>query len=286
MANGAQAEIWENTAAPTWIRYVDEFDATLDPFGAAVIDRLELGAGDSVLDIGCGVGSTSMDLASRVAPGRVVGVDISQRMVTEATRRAADRGVDNVEFTVTDAQTGDFGDTPFDVAFSRVGVMFFEDPTAAFTNIRSALVSGGRLGFVCFQSPMVNPFISLPFLAAVEHLDLSPPGLDGPGPFSLWDPERTREILSSAGFTNIRIDPGPDEAVIPAVGDLTGVARRLLEQNPFTATHIAGLTDEQLTAVTGAVAGVLEPHRQGDQVRMGAGTWVVLAESPLATLSA
>lgn len=280
VANNAQAQMWDTTGAEAWIRHVDDFDATLNPFGRAVMDGLALRSGERILDIGCGVGSTSMELASRVEPGHVTGADISPRMVAEATRRATERGIVNVDFVAKDVQTGDLGSDYFDVAFSRVGVMFFDDPVQAFTNIRSAIATGGRLGFICFQDPTRNPFISQPVMAALAHLEVSPPAPGGPSPFALADPDHIREILNSAGFTNIRVDPGPDEAVIPAGAGLDAVARRLLEQNPLTAGHMAGLPDEKVASLINAVAEVLRPFSHGDEIRMGAGTWLVFADKP------
>lgn len=278
MANIEQARLWNTTGADAWIHYVDEFDATLNPFGTAVMDRLGLAPGQRVLDIGCGLGTTTRELASRVAPGQVVGADISLRMVIEARRRATSEGVENIDFLEVDAQTGDFGPAPFDVAFSRVGVMFFEDPVAAFSNIASSLTANGRLGFVCFQSPMVNPFLVVPILTAAPHLEIQfPPPPGSPSPFSLADPEAVRGILEAAGFDNVTIDPGPDEAMIPGADNIEMVARRLLEQNPSTAPRMVQLPSEKVTAATAAVSEVLAPFRDGDVIRMGAGTWIVLA---------
>lgn len=278
MANKGQAQVWNATVAEAWIRYADEFDVTLDPFGRAVMDKLELRAGERVLDIGCGVGATTIDLAARVAPGQVRGADISHPMLTEAERRAAEQGVTNVDFVEVDAQTADFGDVPFDVAFSRVGVMFFEDPTAAFMNIASHLSTEGRLGFICFQSPRANPFFVIPALTAAQHLELPPPPPRGrPGPFSLADPDVIRQILTSAGFTDITIEPGPTEAVIPGADELDSVALRLIEQNPATAVRITQLAPEEVFVATNAVAEALAPFRDNDVLRMDAGTWVVLA---------
>ncbi|MGB3410660.1 MAG: class I SAM-dependent methyltransferase [Microthrixaceae bacterium] len=278
MANIEQARLWNTTGADAWIHYVDEFDATLNPFGTAVMDRLALAPGQRVLDIGCGVGTTTRDLSSRVSPGHVVGADISQRMVTEARRRAAVEGIDNIDFIEVDAQTGDFGPTPFDVAFSRVGIMFFEDPTAAFTNIASSMAVNGQLGFICFQSPMLNPVLVVPVMTAAPHLEIQfPPPPGSPSPFSLADPEAIRGILQTAGFEDVTIEPGPDEAIIPGADNLEMVARRVLEQNPRTAPGMVQLPTEKVAAATAAVAEALAPFRDGDVLRMGAATWIVLA---------
>lgn len=280
MTEDDQATLWNNVVGDAWVRHVDAFDATLAPFGEAVIRRLDLGEGDRVLDVGCGAGTTTIGLAALVAPGEVVGVDISTRMLDEARRRATARHVTNVRLIEADVQSADLGSGVFDVAFSRFGVMFFPDPTAAFSNLASSLAPGGRLGFVCFASPMANPFIVVPVLASAPHLDLAPPSdPHAPGPFSLADSDRTATLLEAAGFSDVEIEPGPDEAVLHGADDLEGLAERLLEQNPATAARLTVVDGAFRTAAFHAAAEALGEHRDGDVVRLGAGTWIVTARS-------
>jgi SAM-dependent methyltransferase len=134
---------------------------------------LALHSGEHVLDIGCGGGETTADLASAVAPdGAVMGIDLSDAVLAFA-RRAAD-GCDRVRFVQADAQVFPFDPASFDAAFSRFGVMFFTDPTAAFVNIRRSLKPNGRLAFVCWRALEENQLDLLPLRAASAHLPPQP----------------------------------------------------------------------------------------------------------------
>jgi SAM-dependent methyltransferase len=272
-----QSEIWNGVTGDAWARHRDDYDTTLVGFGRAVMDRLPLRSGANVLDIGCGTGQATVELAQRVEPGSVTGVDISQPMLDAARRRAAEAAVGNVSFEQLNAETEPLGEARFDIAFSRVGVMFFSEPVVAFTNIRRSLVEGGRLGFVCFQEPDRNPLITVPARAAMGALGLEPPAPGGPGPFALADPELIRRILRDAGFIDVSVEPGPDSAVLNAHDGVDALAHRVIEQTPMTGPALASASPEAASAAVAAVAGVLEEHRHGDEVRFGAATWIVLA---------
>ncbi len=280
MANIEQSAVWNEVVGDAWVRHADRFDATLRPFGEAAIEPLGLRAGESAIDIGCGAGSTSLVLAAGVAPGQVVGIDLSAPMLAEASRRAEVRGVDNVTFVRGDAQVDTPVAAPFDVAYSRFGVMFFEDPGAAFANIARWLVPGGRLGFICFKPPTANPFITGPLIAAASALGLAPPDPAAPSPFALADADRTRALLTAAGFTDVSFDDGPTEAVLTRDEGTPVLARRLLEQHPVAGVAFAVASDDVRAEAVAATGAVLDEHRVGNEVRMGAGTWVVLAHRP------
>lgn len=278
MSASEQSNIWNETVGTTWARHVDDFDVTLAPFGAAAMARLALQPGERVLDLGCGVGSTTLALAAQVAPGEVLGVDLSVPMLDEGRRRIDASGVDNVRLVQADIEVGDLGRAVFDAAFSRMGVMFFPHPVRAFTNVAKALVPGGRLAFVCFKALGENPFVVVPVLAAAAALQLGPPpGPDEPGPFSLADPDRIVAILEGAGFGQVAVEPGPDEAVLSGADDLTALAERALRQNPTTAAALARVDQQARTVAIAAAAEALTPYRDGAVVRLGAGSWVVSA---------
>ncbi len=159
--NDAQADYWEDRAG-SW---VDAEPMTQLMLGGVITDtaigRLAPVVGEDVLDIGCGPGPTTMQIAAMVRPvGRVTGADISPTMVSVARTRARDAGLGDVSFVVADAQSADLGTDVYDAAFSRFGVMFFADPVAAFANVARALRPGGRLVFACCEE-MVN-FLKYP----------------------------------------------------------------------------------------------------------------------------
>lgn len=272
--------MWNEGVGNAWVDNASFYDAQLEPYGHAAMDRLDLQAGQHVLDIGCGTGATTIDLAARVAPGSVLGVDLSATMLTGARARAAAAGVDTVSFREVDVQTGDLGNAAFDVAYSRVGVMFFSDPVAAFTNIAGSLRPGGKLGFVCFQEPSANPFMTLPIMSVAEILSLPPVSdVSGPNPFSLSDRARTAAILQSAGFSDIEIVEGPDHAEFPVEDDLHALARRILVQNPLTNPRFASADEATRAAALDTVVDVLAPHQSGNVIRIAAGTLLVNAHT-------
>jgi SAM-dependent methyltransferase len=279
MAKTEQSKIWNESVGEAWVEHAAHFDATLAPFGRAAIERLAVQPHERVIDIGCGTGATTVEIA-RLA-NAVTGVDLSVPMLAAAGRRADAMGLSNIDWLVVDVEATGLEVARFDAAYSRFGVMFFEDPVAAFTNIANALVNGGRLGFVCFQSPLANPFIVVPVMAAARVLQLvAPSDPHGPGPFSLADPQRINDVLTAAGFIDIVIKPGPTEASLGDATDLTTLARRLLEQNPVTAPAFAVAIESVRIEATVAAAEALAPYCTAESVTLGASTWIVTATTP------
>jgi SAM-dependent methyltransferase len=165
--------------------------------------------GARVLDIGAGAGISSIAAAGRVGDsGSVTGADISIPLVEFATRRALDLGLANVEFVVADMQEDTIDGAPFDAAISQFGVMFFDEPTVAFTNIRQHLHPGSHFAFACWQPLAANRWHINHVLAPF----LPPPGVPASGkspagPFSLGSPDQTTAILVHAGWSEIEREP-------------------------------------------------------------------------------
>jgi SAM-dependent methyltransferase len=185
-------------------------DALIDPLGRVAIERLGVAAGERVLDVGCGCGQTLLQLAELVGPsGHVLGVDISPPMLARARERVAGRPT--IALALGDAQTYAFAPGAFDALYSRFGVMFFDDPRAAFRNLRAGARSGGRLSFVCWQDLAKNPWAARPLEAVMRLLpDSAMPDMlrEGrPGPFFMSDPARVRAILGAAGWNDVSLEP-------------------------------------------------------------------------------
>lgn len=273
-ANAAQIEYWNATAGETWALFQEQLDRQIAPLGLEALRVLAPAPGEAILDIGCGCGQTSLDLARRVgSEGRVVGVDISVPMLEVARRRPLSELTRPPEFREVDAQSGDLGHAVYDAAFSRFGLMFFSDPIVAFSNIRHALKPRGRLGFVCWRPLQENIWMLAPLNAALPLLP-APPAADplAPGPFALADASRLRSILHDAGFGSVTIqrfdsligsgDIGQTLALTCKVGPL-GAA---LRENPEQKEKVADAVREALTHYA-TPAGILMP----------AAVWVVLA---------
>lgn len=206
-ANPQQAAYWTVDIADKWVDNQVALDRRFRAITAALIERAAPRANERVVDVGCGTGATTLELAEAVGPGgHVLAIDISAPMLEVARRRARDAGLAHVELLLADAQTHDFR-ADNDLVASRFGVMFFGDPFAAFGNLRRALRPGGRLAFACWTDVEANPWFHLPLEAAIRHL--GPPEKKhprAPGPFAFAEAGYVREILDGAGFAEIRIE--------------------------------------------------------------------------------
>ncbi|MBV8682532.1 MAG: methyltransferase domain-containing protein [Caulobacteraceae bacterium] len=270
-ANEAQVEYWNTGAGPVWVEFQDKLDRQLDPLGRAAMSALDVRPGDRVLDIGCGCGHTTLALAQAVGmEGEVLGVDVSEPMLTVARRRAAGRN--SIHFVQADAQSSDLG-AGRDAAFSRFGVMFFADPTTAFRNIGQALRPGGRLAFVCWRSLAENLWMRGPVEAAAPFLPPSPPqDPHAPGPFAFADDKRVRGILEGAGWSEVEIRPHDDEIGIGGVDETMALSMKV---GPLGAALRA--TPDAAPSVMQAVRNFLSRYEGPNGVRMPAASWIVTA---------
>jgi len=275
-----QIQYWNETAGPKWVRYQATLDAQIGPLGLAAMERLAVGSGERVLDVGCGCGATTLELAGRVGPsGSVLGVDVSAPMVEVARRRLAAAGFAHARVELGDATTQRFEPGERDALFSRFGVMFFPDPTAAFRNLRGALRSDGRLGFVCWQPVDRNPWTYLALKTASQYVTLPPrPGPEDPGPFSFADAERVRRILGGAGFVDVVLEPHEQELVIAAGASYEDAIDFLVQLGPMTAA-LKDASEADRERVTVAVREALAPHVSGGELRLGSATWLVRARA-------
>ncbi len=249
--NAAERRRWNDEYwVSVWHRREPMTNAVTD----VLFDRLALAAGESVLDIGSGGGGTTIAAARAVAPGAVVGADISQPLVESARRRALEQHVRNIDFVVADVQLSAIAGAPFDVALSQFGVMFFDQPTVAFANIRRQLSGGGRIGFACWQPVERNPWHASPALAPFVPPPQPPaPGKSPTGPFTFGDPERVCGILSSAGW--VGIERTAHELVVTVDRDAIVDDEQL---------RFLGVPEESIDPARQAVDDRLDPLRAGD----------------------
>ncbi|MEI9963820.1 MAG: class I SAM-dependent methyltransferase [Caulobacteraceae bacterium] len=278
--NAQQAADWNDAVGRSWADLHEQIDRQIAPLGRQAMAALEPLAGLRVLDVGCGCGETTRELASRIgAGGEAVGVDVSAMLLAIARDTAPPPGAATLRFIQADAQAAPLGGG-FDAAFSRFGVMFFEDPAAAFANIRSALKRGGRLAFVCWRPPAQNPYLTAAMAAARDLLPPAPPPVPhAPGPFGLADGERTRSILAGAGFADVAVKPFD----LPIGGDpLEPTVGQALRMGPLASALREAGADEALKArVEDAVRAAYRAFDGADGiVRLPAGVWIVTARNP------
>jgi ubiquinone/menaquinone biosynthesis C-methylase UbiE len=273
-----QIEYWNTEAGRAWTARQESWDTAMKPFSDASLIRAQVAAGERVIDIGCGCGATSLQLADLVGPkGKVLGVDVSKPMLNRAKQRGA--GNPALSFAEADATTYAFERGAADLLFSRHGVMFFAEPERAFANLRSALKPSGRLAFSCFRSPKENGLITTilntvaPFVPPLPKMNP-----DDPGPFAFQDPERVKRILTAAGFKSIQLEPvdvqsdisngkGMDEALVNAME--IGPASRAL----------SGASADTRAKAEAALRTAFTPLQKDGKVLLGAGLWIVTAKS-------
>ena len=278
LPNAKQIEEWNGARGKRWLEEYAVVDRQLVAFGRRAMDHAVIRAGERVLDIGCGSGETTLELAGRVAPtGSAVGVDISRLLLDSARDLAQKAQAPNVSFEQGDAQIYPFAPGSFDLIFSRFGVMFFDDPDTAFRNLKGALRPGGRLTFVCWRSLPESEFFAIPMTAALKRV--APPAPidpEAPGPVAFANPDRVRGILSRSGFTEIALDP-LDEKVGGASLDDTIVT--LTRMGPASAL-ISGAPPEIQQAIAEDVRATLKPlAAPNGAVFLSAAAWLASARS-------
>ncbi len=276
--NAKEIAYWNGANGRKWVRFQASMDRMLEPLSRQAMDTAGIGSGQSVLDVGCGCGGTSLDLARRVGPdGSVTGIDISSEMLARAVARAAAEPGLPLEFLNADAST-EAWTASRDHAFSRMGVMFFRDPVSSFANIRRSLKSRGRFTFVCWGNRARNPWRSIPMAVAERHIELpasTPP--NEPGPFAFADGDRVRGILADAGFVDIRVEVLERDLLLGET--VEGAAEHAVQLGPL-GNVLREAPDAVQARVADEMRAAMTPHLKTDGVRLGCSCWLATAVAP------
>ena len=275
--NEDQRTRWNGIDGEYWTRQQDRLDRTLDPVTGPLLAFAAPGTGSTVIDVGCGCGATTIELARAVGPsGRVIGLDISEPMLALSTERLR-------EFANTTCLLGDAADLPLhdlgaELIVSRFGVMFFGNPIGAFANLRTGLVPGGRVRFACWRPINENPWLQIPLDAVYEHAPRLPkPDPEEPDPFAFGDTARVTRVLTTAGFTALSFTPLDIQLDIAAGGTLEdaviqssgmGPAKRVLKDQP----------DDIRTAALESIRHALTPYASPAGVKLPGAVWLVAAD--------
>ncbi|HEX7307777.1 class I SAM-dependent methyltransferase [Lentzea sp.] len=266
--NSEQAAWWD-TAGHGWAQIQDVVGLVLRPYQDLLVEAASRRPRRRVLDVGCGTGGTTRAIAAATGAG-CVGVDISETML------AAAREHGEAEFVKADAQVHAFEER-FDLVVSRFGVMFFDDPVAAFRNLLAATTPGGELCFVTWRTAEENPVMTTSSrVAASLAPDAPAPDPDGPGPFSLADAGRTRGILAEAGWTDVDVQPVdrdcvmPEELLVPYLSNMGSIARALRER-----------PESERGELLRKIRGEYDPFVRDGEMHFPGGVWQVTASAPL-----
>ncbi len=273
-AHEKQIEYWNGEGGTLWRARADKTDVMLAPVLAATLESAAPRANETVVDIGCGCGASTLALAGKVASdGRVLGLDVSAPMLALARERAA--GTPNASFALADAAIHPFAAQAADLVFSRFGVMFFGDPTAAFANLRRALKPTGRLAFCCWRAPDENDWMRVPLRAVYAHVPRLPkPGPEDPGPFSFASPDRVTRILTGAGFRPPCMTPLDLMLDISGGGGLEEAVADASRVGPASVA-LSGQPDDVREAAIAEIRKALAPHAGPDGVRLKGAMWIV-----------
>jgi SAM-dependent methyltransferase len=277
-----QVADWKDQSGERWVTYQAQLDSMMAAFGQAAIEAAAPVMGERVLDVGCGAGASSLHLAARVgAGGHVLGVDISEPLINRA--RALAPQDTPVLFQVADAGSTALPEAAFDILFSRFGVMFFDDPTAAFAHMRRALKPSARVAFVCWRGMAENDWVRLP-MGAIKGIlpPMAPPDPEAPGPFSFGDQGRVAHILTVAGFTDVAIAPfdasipfGKGETRDAALDDAVTMT---LEVGPL-ARALADQPDDIRARASAAVRAVFAGCPGERSVMINGAAWIITARN-------
>jgi len=274
VANASQIDFWNSAAGVHWVNSQETMDHTLSVFGQLAIEPLAITHGSTILDVGCGCGDTTLALAHEGA--EVTGVDISAPMLARANDRKVSVPDATIKFLQADAANHKFTDQYFDAVYSRFGLMFFDDPVAAFSNIRRAMKVAAKLSFVCWQPAAQNQWMRVPLAAALAHMEAPPtPPAGTPGPFAFGDEKYTASLLSAAGFTDVRL-VAENRAMRFVINPGQTLGQQFAEMGPL-GRLVQAAPDPLKQQIFDSITAALQDFIEGDAVVMDGAVWCVAA---------
>jgi SAM-dependent methyltransferase len=282
--NAEAIQAWDGPLFDRWIKFRHIVTTGLAAHGDVALRLVPPQTGQRVLDIGCGLGDTTHQIAALVGPeGEAVGVDAAENFIETATAETAEAGIENARFFVGDVQTDPLGG-PYDMAFSRMGTMFFISPVAALRNVRESLVPGGKLAMAVWRRREDNLWMYRA-QQIVEEIVQKPEESDeptcGPGPFSMANADTVTDVMRHAGWEDVSLY----RCDLPIMGggnldealDLVmsiGPAGEILRLQGDRAAHLLPQVDAALRE------GLSEYQREDGSVWAPASTWIVTATAP------
>ena len=280
-SDAGDADDWAGERGRRWLATAPARERQLAPVGDLLFAAVRLAPGERVLDVGCGTGATTRQAAASVgAEGSVVGVDVAAELLTAAARVAPEPGSAPISWVTADAARWT-GERDFDAVISRFGVMFFADPAAAFANLARLVRPGGRLCVTTWSPRTAMPFFELPVKVisayAQQHgLSVSIPPPDA-GPYSLGEPATVEELLTGAGWRDVRVTP--HRVPLPLGPDAAEAARAALDSGAARSA-VAHLDERHRSAIAAALAARYTSSRTADQIVGDSRPLIIQAHTP------
>lgn len=277
VANAEMAAAWDGADGDHWTAYADHYERLSLRHWQRLIDAVPIAATASAIDVGCGTGWSTRDLARIATAGRVVGIDLSSRMLEHGRVTATAEGLNNVVFEQVDAQVHPFPPGAADVATSAFGAMFFGDPVAAFRNILTGLRSGAALALLTWRELARNEWLYGVRDALALGREMPKPAVGAPGPFGLADADDVRRILTESGYTDTALE-AVDEPM--EFGRDADDAYSYIASMGITRGLVHDLDGDQTEQALADLRKLLDEHATPDGVLLGSSAWLVTARVP------
>jgi|TARA_B110000914_G_scaffold143063_1_gene125237 ubiquinone/menaquinone biosynthesis C-methylase UbiE len=275
-SNEEQKDYWTNSAGKLWVKDKVEKDNMLEPLGNYALSKFNIIEGMNVLDIGCGTGITTTQIAKKINNiGYVSGLDFSETMINEAIKYSEKLGIKNINFAVKDIQNEELKILEYDAAFSRFGVMFFSNPIMAFKNIYSALKKNGILTFICWQSQKENPWYNSGLEIVKKYIDVPLPKENSPGPFAYADKSYIHNILTNSGYKDIEFYSYEKDIELFKGLTLESAIREYIESTPIFKEKILILGALDKEKIFLEIKDIWEPYFKDKHLLFPSKTWVI-----------
>lgn len=273
-----QEQYWSAEGGDIWLQNLRNFESMIAPIGHVLIEEALTGNHKNIIDIGCGGGVTTFEIAKSIGTGgSIIGVDISQSLITDCSNRADNQGIKNIEFVCGDAASIELPKEWADLIISRFGVMFFNDPVAAFTHIAKSLTPYGALAFSCWAPLPENPWMNKLLTILGKYTALPKPEPGAPGPFAYSNPDYIRSILTSAGYKNIDVKAWSGELLIGMPGMSPEEAARFLFSSSSLVRAVKNNIVDQEAIIFAEFTQELATYFKNGGVYMPARSWIISA---------
>lgn len=274
----SQEQYWSTEGGDIWLQNLQNFESMIDPIGQFLIKETITNNHKYIIDIGCGGGATTLEIAKLIGSGGfVIGIDISQSLIAHCGNRVDKNGIKNTEFICGDAGSIELPMAWADLVISRFGVMFFKDPALAFSHLSQSMKPSAELAFSCWAHLDENPWMSILLTVLGKYVEIQRPEPKAPGPFAYSNTDYLRSILTSAGYQNINIKSWSGELLIGAPGMSSQDVARFLLSSSSLVRSIKNYISDNNKNILDELTQELEIFHKNNGIYMPAKSWIISA---------